>query len=470
MHKINCLENKEKTPLRPYQLEDLVFYIANPRCANLSDPGTGKTPSVCLYAQYLWEYQNSVSAWAMPKSLLRKNFDELLRFTDFTEEDLVIVDGTPTQRAFQMKQPAKVFLMGFQRFSEDWKSFREIHPNMNSLLVDEIHLGYGGHESKRTQAVYLAMRKMKYFLAMTGTLINGRLDTTFPTINIIEPRYYGTLRNFEAQHKEYSLDGSFLYWKNHEKLGHIFARHAVRRTFAEVYGAEDWVLHKELVDMSPEQLNAYREFEKSAYLELDNDTLTASMGGAHVMRCRQIMQHPERVKLPSGEYAQIFGGVTGKDEQLKIHLVDHRNDGTPLIIYSSFVTEIERIAKLCEKNGLRAAYIHGGVPTSKRATIDSQFRERTLDVVVASPATAGIGFNWEHVDHIIFASLDYMDSSFIQARRRADRGNRKKPLRVTILEYRDSIDQKIFHIVDRKSRDANKVDHTYHQLELSKAS
>lgn len=30
--------NKEPWSLREYQIEDLAFYIANPRCANLSDP------------------------------------------------------------------------------------------------------------------------------------------------------------------------------------------------------------------------------------------------------------------------------------------------------------------------------------------------------------------------------------------------------------------------------------------------
>ena len=87
-------------PLRPFQIEDLAFYIhRGPRTANLSDPGVGKTPSVCVYQDYLWAEHGARSAWVMPKSLLQKNYDELLRFTRFTPDDLSIIDGTKQQRA-----------------------------------------------------------------------------------------------------------------------------------------------------------------------------------------------------------------------------------------------------------------------------------------------------------------------------------------------------------------------------------
>src|SRR5216684_4153612 len=103
--------------LRPFQIEDLGFYIhRGPRVANLSDPGVGKTPSVCVYMDYLWAEQNAKSAFVMPKSLLQKNYDELLRFTRFTRDDLSIIDGTREQRAHRAMKPAKVFLMGGDRF------------------------------------------------------------------------------------------------------------------------------------------------------------------------------------------------------------------------------------------------------------------------------------------------------------------------------------------------------------------
>src|SRR4029077_11660794 len=150
-----------RLPLHPFQIEDLGFYIhRGPRTANLSDPGTGKTPSVCVYMDYLWHDLGVRSYFVMPKSLLQKNYDELLRFTRFTLEDLVIIDGTKEQRVEQMRRPAKIFLLGGDRFRDDWKTLKQLYPALNAVIVDEIHMLFGGNESKRTLALYEAMGEL----------------------------------------------------------------------------------------------------------------------------------------------------------------------------------------------------------------------------------------------------------------------------------------------------------------------
>ena len=79
--------------LRPYQVQDLGFHIANPKSMNLSDPGCGKTPTVCVLAYYHWSRHGRKTVWTMPKSLLKKNKDEFLLFTEFEPEDIVILES-----------------------------------------------------------------------------------------------------------------------------------------------------------------------------------------------------------------------------------------------------------------------------------------------------------------------------------------------------------------------------------------
>jgi hypothetical protein len=86
-----------------------------------------------------------------------------------------------------------------------------------------------------------------------------------------------------------------------------------------------------------------------------------------------------------------------------------------------------------------------------------------IQAPILSPQCADVGLNWQfwgdkEVDHTIFASLDYLDTTFIQAYRRFIRGKRKKALRITVLQYKDSIDQKIFGILHRKSKEAAALD------------
>ncbi|MBN9548785.1 MAG: hypothetical protein J0H31_07865, partial [Alphaproteobacteria bacterium] len=245
--------------LRDYQVADLAYYIRNPKWLNLSDPGTGKTPSVCVYQWYLWDKLGIGSAFVMPLSLLKKNRDEILRFTHFKPDEVTIVTGlrplSPAQKKlaetlldwhsmprsrpyelfgtqkityralreagvaradmtidrrmleartklpYELANPGntKVFLMGFDAFSTHWM---HLPKHVKAVQVDEIHKGYKGDSSQRTQGFYDSFFRgpMEYFGGMTGTLVSGRLDSAYPAIRVIEPRYYPSYKGFYYYH------------------------------------------------------------------------------------------------------------------------------------------------------------------------------------------------------------------------------------------------------------------------------
>ena len=447
-----------KKILRGHQVADLTYYMmpGSEKCMNLSDAGTGKTGSVCVRA-YQLSLDGVKTAWAMPKSLLKKNKDELIEFTNLEPDQIVIVDGTPQQRLEQIRRPAEVYLMGFQRWSEDWSTILDYQPTIRNCMVDEIHLGYKGPKSQRTAGYWDSMRQMDFGIAMTGTLISGKLETAYPAIHAIEPRYYFDYTDFLNQHTIRDIWGEIISWTGHEKIRAILHRHGIRRSFEQVYGKESVIYQIERCDMSPSQRKAYTEFEEKGIVELEESFLEAAPGGPHLMRCRQIMQAPELF-----EGLTKKGELTGKDERLLVYFAENK----PLGIFSVFQQEHQRIYELAKKFGRKPVIINGSVPAVKRAEADEGFRKGVYDTMIASPATAGIGYNWEHCDHCIFTSLDYLDDTFLQARRRFSRGTRTTPLLVTVLEYEDSIDQMIFGILLRKSRDANKVDPTREVINL----
>jgi len=449
--------------LRDYQVVDLAFYMQEPRCLNTSDPGTGKTPSVCAYASFQWFDLKNRVVWTQPNGLLKKNRDEMLEFSDFKPEDVVIVSGTPKQRRKQMESDAKVFLMGFRTFSDQWQQLLEIHPDINCLLVDELHMGYGGHNSQRTQNLYAAMQHIKYFVGMTGTIINGRLSSIYPSIQIMNPQMYTSYEGFMMAHAITDDYGRVVAWRNQDRLKKFLGRFAIRHSFEEVYGPEAKVIIHELVDMVPQQREAYAEFEEAALLELEDTWLDGSANQAvYTIRCRQIMEHPQTLGAPLDQI-----DITGKEERLLIHLEDCKQSGKPIIVFASLVPQIERIADLGRKLGLRVGMIHGGVSNKKRFEIDEQFRAGKLDMVVASASTTAVGYNWGHVDTMIFVSFDYMDASFRQGYRRAIRGVRDKPLLIYILKYNDcAVEDRIFEIVQTKADLAHDVDGTVQKIEV----
>lgn len=459
----------ERGTLWDTQVNDLTFHFANARSANLSDPGAGKTPPTCAWISGLWTAVGVRTCWAMPKSLLKKNLKELIKFSEFHPTDVAIYDGTPKKLAQILESNPKVLLMGFDRFVSDWTIIKKRYPDFDAVCVDEIHMGFSTDGSKRTQELYLAMKYFRYFLPMTGTLIDGRLDSVYPTISIIEPRYYASRDSFMTQHAVYDWYGKLVAWKGHDKIKAILDRHTVRHTFREVHGDQTPDIIPERVEMSPKQRAAYDEWDEKAMLELEDAFLATDMPGVAAIRARQIMSHPEALPHPSGlgTFSVMEGSLTGKDEALLIHLENHKRSGKPLVIFAAFIAEQERILRLVRKHGMTGELINGNVSPTKRGQLDLDFQAGKFQVMVGSPETAAVGFNWGHVDHVIFTSFDYKDSSFAQAFKRMIRGKRAVTLWVTVLEYENSIDQRILTIVQTKSENAHAVDDTYDVLVLT---
>jgi hypothetical protein len=578
--------------LRPEQIERLAQYIANPRFLDLSDPGTGKTPPVCTYIWYVWKEHQQFSLWTQPKSLLGKNRRELLRWTEFKPDEVVIlrrnwepitgptnlptmervkevqyadeviirqpgdtntrkgdtlpyelivelndvvkaaggkpakydfnwvyevtapgdtdlavgmpiagnmlsdlnkelkaakkkqVKGRRTYRKAQLTervidaiaaarvQGAKAILCSFHFHRENWERLLEVFPELGLLAIDELHMGYGGIDSQNTAALYGTTRHCQRFIGMTGTLLNGKLDSVFPAIYVIEPLYYPRgYADFRAQHVAFEDDyGRVIRWKNEAKVGQILLNHGVRRTFEEVYGKEDVVFLPADVDMNPLMREAYDEFHEAAMLELhDGRFLDGTLPGVATIRARQIIAHPETFGLCKGE-------MTGKDEWLEIQVIDAIERGENLLIFSVHIPEQLRIVELLKKMGRRVGLMNSTVSGSKRDAIDLAFQgldkngnrvPRSIDDVVGSPQTMAVGWNWEHVDHVIPVSYDYQDVNWLQSYRRASRGTRTKTLRVTFPRYFDSVDFRVLDIIYEKSVLANKVDPTRPILQLA---
>ncbi len=564
--------------LREKQVEQLSFYIGNPKCIDASEPATGKTPPCCVYANFVWARHGGKTFWTMPKSLLKKNLKEMVRFTDFQVadpdrytpgDDVVILrsdhaaltkdwtgpvltrhkkvpswdvtivqtgeetttyakrlqvpgikfahrvvihgdegpsyewrllghgapirngafpagavevapklgpDGNPIKKLLAIPEQskdlikaaaldgAKVVLMTFKFGQLHYERLMEAFPEFDLLLVDELHMpgGYSTPESKATESFYWFNRKCSRFVGMTGTLINGRLDSAYPAIHVIEPNYYGSLQGFYYKHAAVTDDyDRVILWQEEEHLKQIIQRHSIRRTFEEVYGKEDVAFFTEFVDVSETVRPQYDRFHAEAMLELENGAvLDGTLPGVALIRARQILAHPETMGLNGKEE------WTPKDERLLVHLAE----GKKCLIFAALQPEQERILRLCKEQGLRAELINGNVSDKNRDRINDLAEAGLLDVIVASGPTVAVGYNWECFDHVIFASIDYMDVNILQAYRRASRGSRTTTLRVTFIQYSNSIDQRQYAIVKAKSELANRVDPTRRILDFQEAA
>lgn len=451
----------QKHDLRDYQIQDLSVAIRNPKSWNFSHPGTGKTPVFCALSWYYWSRKGKKTVIVQPNHLRSKNRLEVLRFSGFKPEEVVVLEKAtdtygPRKRVgtracqktgfinFMANPDAKVFCVGFAFLKTYWEELMKYHPEIDLVIVDEGHLGYKTFNSKASIELMRMLEKCSGFYYCTGTPIDGRLDTAFVPIHIVNSGYYGSYRGFMAQHAG-ALDDydRVIYWINEEKVTEIFNRHGVLRTWSEVHGQElrNIVVVDDL-EMKPRMSEAYREFETLAFVELDGMLLDGTTPGVATLRARQIINCPH-----------IFGidEPTSKHEYLE----GIAEPGT--VVFSSMPAEVESNAALLRNMGLRVGVMHGGTPHKKRVKIDLDYQNEKLDCICATPAVSATGWNWQRTKNMVFTSLDYLDSNLSQAIRRGERELRLTPLNIYFLEYADSVDQRVRKIVTKKGGFSDEV-------------
>lgn len=441
---------------RDYQIDDLARLISDPRTLLGHDPGGGKTYIAGMFTEYICNATNEAVVWTQPGGIMQKNLDDILYCTNLAPEEVAIVQGTKEKRVKTMQRPeVKVFLMSGVGYCKEWEL---LPPRVRHTVHDECHLYITTHGIPRVEAWYRAQKNKRAIVPMTGTIIRGRLSSAYPVCHVLAPWAYGSDRQFAALHAWYDESGAIIGWKNHERLKAVLQTFGIFRSFKSIYGAEKKVIQIERCYMTPKQEKMYRELEVSGLIELEDEFVDAGNPAVNAMRARQILACPElfEIKEPSG-----------KDEATRVEIEDHLKSGERLAIFSAFSQEQLRIVKMIQTLGGTVGHINGTVSYETRQKIDKDFRENQLQFVVASPATAGIGFNWGFLKTMLYLSVDYMDDSFIQSYRRGIRGEREEPLRIKLLKYEDTIEHRIFEIIDRKSMDHHLVNEGIDTLNLS---
>jgi len=455
--------------LWPEQIEDVGFALANPRSMNLSEPGTGKTGTAAVLTYMNWIDHGEKTIWVQPNHLRFKNRRELLDFTDFGPEDVEVLEKAsetlgPRKRKSEPRanqhtgfidyiaqSQAKVFVVGFTFFKTYWAELLASHPTINCIIVDEGHLGFKTNDSKATQALYAAMRSVDKYYYMTGSPIDGRLDNVFPHIHLIQPRYYGSYNGFIRQHAGWIDDyGKVTHWVNEEKVSELLKQMSTRRLWKDIHGDQQRDFKRIPVDMMPEMRRLYNEFGELAVLQLEDYMLDGTLPGVATIRARQIIGHPETMGLCKNE-------VSGKDQMLMGYAEEAEATGGGLVAFASLVPEVERNAKIMREAGLRVGLLHGEVTDKARNLVDQMYQNGELDAISASPAVAATGWNWQRTKHMVYTSLDYQDSNLEQSIKRGERAKREEALRVSLLEYDQSVDQAIWKVVQVKAQLAERV-------------
>lgn len=309
----------------------------------------------------------------------------------------------------------------------------------------------------RQSKVFKAVNELhaRHRVSLSGTPIENSLSDLWSQMQFLNP---GLLRSFSFFQKEFihPIERT----DNEEKkaqLRKLVAPYLLRRTKGEV--AKDLPeLHTQLFfcEMSTEQRKRY-EKEKSAARNhlLQNFAPQDGQYRLRVVqtltRLRQLANHPV---LLSADYTQGSGKFTEVMEQWEVI----RKAGHKALFFSSFVTHLNLFKQEFQKNEHDFAWISGGVSSANRAKEVKRFQEDPdLQAFFISIKSGGTGLNLTAADYVFVLDPWWNPTIEQQAIARAHRIGRKAPVFARKYISKDTIEEKIVKLQDRKAQLAEDI-------------
>lgn len=380
----------------------------------------------------------------VPSSLVHNWINEASRF------------APELSTCFYGGQGRKPFKYYYENFDLIVTSYGLIRNDINSLkcfdflyiILDESQVIKNPH-SKTYKAILNLSSSHR--LVLTGTPIENSLTDLWAQMNFLNP---GLLGNFEFFRNQFVTP---IEKVNDEKQSRILQTlirpFILRRTKDEVTKELPPVSEQVIYCNMSESQQAFYETEKSKIRNLILDNIrTQGIGKSSIVilqsltKLRQIANHPVLID-------ENYQDDSGKHEVIIDNIRSLVAEGHKVLIFSSFVKHLDLYTELCRKEGLKYAWLTGDIPQTQREGIIRTFQEQQdVYLFFISIKSGGFGLNLTAADYVFILDPWWNPAVEEQAMSRAHRMGQKKKVFVYRFITKDTLEEKIHLLQERKSQ------------------
>jgi hypothetical protein len=416
------------------------------------DMGLGKTIQTLAMLQKLKEEDefnntHSTSLIIMPTSLIYNWLNEAQKFTP----KLKILAHTGSARnkdvSHFIKYDIIVTTYGITRV--DVNEMQNFY--FNYVILDESQ-NIKNPASKSFKSVRQLKSRNK--LILSGTPVENSVSDLWTQLTFLNPGLLGTQAFFNEEYvqaieKRKDEDKA-------KKLQAIIKPFVLRRTKEQV--AEELPAKTEQIfycDMSDDQASYY-EKTKSAYR---NDLLSSMDDGTYAKKQVQLLQGLTALRQLANHPKMIdehYASDSGKFENV-VHTLDNvLKGGHKVLIFSQFVKHLSIFKNHFEKEQIHFAYLDGA--TKNRGEIVSEFQQnQDLKVFLISIKAGGVGLNLTQADYVFILDPWWNPAVEQQAIDRSHRIGQDKKVFIYKFIAKDTVEEKILALQNRKKRLASSL-------------
>ena len=417
------------------------------------DMGLGKTIQLLGVLQLYIEEQRKAhkeikpSIVVCPSSLTLNWYSEIKKFTP--DLKTLIIRGNAEERKEQISNINKYHLIitSYDLLKRDTEEYLNYNYEFKYIIADEAQY-IKNNNTQNARAIKSIRADTKY--ALTGTPIENSLSELWSIFDFIMPGYLYSYKKFKEIY-EMPIVRDENNWAIN-KLKMLIEPFILRRTkkavLTELPDKTISVLNNQMQD---EQLKIYLSYLTNAKKEVKQEIQTNGIERSQIkilallMRLRQICCHPSL-------FISNYTGESSKLNQCVELVKDAVLSGHKILIFSSYSSMLQIIEKQLSKEKIKYLKLTGQTKVGDRIKLVEEFNNNDeVKVFLISLKAGGTGLNLIGADMVIHYDPWWNLSAENQATDRTYRIGQKKNVQVYKLITKDSIEERIYELQEKKA-------------------
>lgn len=393
------------------------------------------------------ENKKRASLVVCPSSLTLNWQNESKKFTN--ELKTLVIRGNLSDRKRQIDniEQYDLIITSYDLLKRDIDLYLEKDYKFRFIIADEAQY-LKNSNTKNAKSIKQIKADTRY--ALTGTPIENSLAELWSIFDFIMPGYLFSYKKFKTMYENSIVKENDEIVMN--KLKMLIEPFILRRNKKEVLKELPektvTVLNNE---MEEEQKNLYITYLARAKQEIAEEIKLNGYEKSHIQilaaltRLRQICCHPS---LFINDYK--FG--SSKLEQCMEILKEASNSGHKILLFSGYTSMFELIEKELKQMNIKYFKLTGATKVDERIKLVDEFNENPdIKVFLVSLKAGGTGLNLTGADMVIHYDPWWNISTENQATDRAYRIGQKNNVQVYKLITKNSIEEKIYELQEKKA-------------------
>ncbi|MCL2487146.1 MAG: DEAD/DEAH box helicase [Oscillospiraceae bacterium] len=432
------------------------------------DMGLGKTLQMLSVILDVREREGpAVSLVVCPTSLVLNWQQEIWRFTPALS--VLIVTGNAAERAEAVEKIGDydVAVTSYDLLRRDIALYDRLRFRFH--ILDEAQY-IKNHNTQNARAVKAVSSEWRF--ALTGTPIENRLSELWSIFDFLMPGFLYSYAYFREQfelplknalpaaeafplQKAETADQSEPLRRLNALVAPFILRRLKREVLKELPPKTETLFYTE---MEEEQRRLYTANVLQMRQELDGVLNSRGEGQSKIQVLAMLMRLRQICCDPALCYENYTGGSAKLESCLEL-LREAIGGGHRVLVFSQFTSMLEILEKRLTKEKIPYYLLRGSTPKERRAELVSRFnaQDGLTPVFLISLKAGGTGLNLTGADVVIHYDPWWNYAAQNQATDRTHRIGQKRPVQVYKLIAKNTIEEKILRLQERKQQLADAV-------------